>query len=107
AAVSQGPSYCAEVARSSTLRALTASSSTHISGGYPNFGRHPDRVYLERNVPTSNLVLPFDALAIFADDTGHEHLKGCSFFGLGACAVLGSEYDRLIGGPWSEVRRAI
>jgi hypothetical protein len=93
--------------RSSTLRALTASSSMHTCAKHLNFGRHPDRIYLERNVPTSNLVLPFDTLAIFADDTGHEHLKGCSFYGLGACAILGSEYERLIRAPWSQVREAI
>jgi len=44
----------------------------------------------------SNLILPPYAACVFVDDTGHEHLAGTSFYGLGACAVLGCEYDRLI-----------
>jgi hypothetical protein len=56
---------------------------------------------------SSELILPSDALCIFGDETGHEQLAGCSFYGLGACAVLGCDYDRLIRAPWSEIRRAI
>jgi hypothetical protein len=62
---------------------------------------------VSRKTPTSELILPADALCIFADDTGHEHLKGSSFYGIGACGVFGSEYDRLIRAPWSQVREAI
>jgi len=55
----------------------------------------------------SNLILPPYAACVFVDDTGHEHLAGTSFYGLGACAVLGCEYDRLIRVPWSRVRKMI
>jgi hypothetical protein len=55
----------------------------------------------------SNLTLPPQAACVFVDDTGHEHLAGASFYGLGACAVLVCEYDRLIRTPWSDVRHVI
>src|SRR6266436_4368292 len=55
----------------------------------------------------SNLILPPYAACVFVDDTGHEHLAGTSFYGLGACAVLGCEYDRLIRLPWLHVRNVI
>jgi hypothetical protein len=55
----------------------------------------------------SNLTLPTDALCVFVDDTGHEQLAGTSFYGLGACAVLGCEYECLIRAPWSEDRRTV
>jgi hypothetical protein len=52
----------------------------------------------------SQLVLLPETLYIFADETGHEHLAGSSFYGFGGCAVLGRDYERLIAGPWSLVR---
>jgi hypothetical protein len=55
----------------------------------------------------SNLILPPYAACVFVDDTGHEDLAGTSFYGLGACAVLGCEYDRLIRAPWSHVRNVV
>ena len=50
------------------------------------------------------LILEPDGLYVFVDDTGHERLAGQDFYGLGGCAFMGAEYDRLIRGPWSLVR---
>jgi hypothetical protein len=55
-----------------------------------------------------NLVLPDRCLAVFVDDTGHERLvDGHPVYGLGGCAVLGRDLDRLIRTPWCEVRRGV
>jgi hypothetical protein len=43
----------------------------------------------------SNLILPPYAACVFVDDTGHEDLAATSFYGLGACAMLGCEYKEL------------
>lgn len=55
----------------------------------------------------SQLTLLPETLYVFVDDTGHEHLAGSSFYGLGGCAVLGRDYERLIAGPWSLVRLVV
>jgi hypothetical protein len=56
----------------------------------------------------TNLALPSRCLAVFVDDTGHEALPdGQPFYGLGGCAALGHDLDRLVRGPWREVRRQI
>jgi hypothetical protein len=52
----------------------------------------------------TNLTLEPDCLYVFIDDTGHEHLAGSDFYGLGGCAVMGRDYERLIAGPWAAVR---
>jgi hypothetical protein len=52
----------------------------------------------------TNLTLQPDCLYVFIDDTGHEHLAGSDFYGLGGCAVMGRDYERLIAGPWAAVR---
>jgi hypothetical protein len=55
-----------------------------------------------------NLVLPDRCLAVFADDTGHEALvPGHPVYGLGGCAVLASELDRIIRASWREIRRLV
>ena len=47
-------------------------------------------------------------LAVFVDDTGHEELvKGHPVYGLGGCAVLGRDMERLIHQPWRELRMRV
>jgi hypothetical protein len=53
------------------------------------------------------LEIPGRCLAVFVDETGHEELKGQPFYGLGGCASLGRDMERLIYGPWREVRRRV
>src|SRR5262245_18348862 len=48
------------------------------------------------------------SLVVFVDDTGHEALvEGHPVYGLGGCAVMAPELDRLIRQPWREVRRHV
>ena len=48
------------------------------------------------------------ALIVFVDDTGHEALvPGQPVFGLGGCAVMAADLDRLIRHPWLDVRRRV
>jgi hypothetical protein len=55
-----------------------------------------------------NLVLPDRCLAVFADDTGHEALiAGHPVYGLGGCAVLARDLNRVIRAPWCETRRRV
>lgn len=52
-----------------------------------------------------HLTLDPDGLYVFVDDTGHEKLAGDQpYYGVGGCAVMGCDYERLIAGPWSVVR---
>jgi hypothetical protein len=54
------------------------------------------------------LELQTRCLAVFVDDTGHEALvKDQPFYGLGGCAALGRDFERLITQPWKEVRRVV
>jgi hypothetical protein len=54
------------------------------------------------------LELPDRCLAVFVDDTGHEDFpEGHPVYGLGGCAALGRDLERLIEGPWKEVRRQV
>ena len=55
------------------------------------------------------LILSADSLAVFVDDTGDELLQDPfqKVFGLGGCAVMGSNLDKVIRQPWREVRREI
>ena len=54
------------------------------------------------------LVLQDRTLAVFVDDTGHEALvKGQPVYGLGGCAALGRDIDRIINQPWKELRRRV
>jgi hypothetical protein len=56
----------------------------------------------------TNLPLPDGCLAVFVDDTGHEALvKGHPVYGLGGCAVMGRDFERVIWQPWREVRRRV
>ena len=52
-------------------------------------------------------VLRDRSLAVFVDDTGHESLKGQPVYGLGGCAVLGGDYERIINQPWRAVRKHV
>ncbi len=55
-----------------------------------------------------SLILPSDCLVVFVDDTGHEALvKGQPVYGLGGCAVMACNLDRVIRQPWREVRRCV
>jgi hypothetical protein len=47
-----------------------------------------------------NFSYDLDCLLMFVDDTGHERLKGHPMYGLGGCAVLGRDYQRVIVEPW-------
>jgi hypothetical protein len=60
-------------------------------------------------MPTeTNLVLADGCLAVFVDDTGHEALvAGQPVYGLGGCAALARDLDRVIRSPWREVRRRV
>ena len=57
--------------------------------------------------PLPKLVLPDRCLAVFVDDTGHEEFKGQPFYGLGGCAALGRDIERLIYRPWKELRMKV
>jgi hypothetical protein len=47
-------------------------------------------------------------LVVFVDDTGHEDFAvGHPVYGLGGCAALGRDLERLIEWPWKEVRRRV
>jgi hypothetical protein len=57
---------------------------------------------------TDQLILPSRCLVVFVDDTGHEALvPGHTVYGLGGCAVLVEDLERLVRQPWREVRRAV
>jgi hypothetical protein len=54
------------------------------------------------------LILPEKSLVVFVDDTGHEALVlGHPVYGLGGCAAMGKDLDRIIRQPWREVRRKV
>jgi hypothetical protein len=58
--------------------------------------------------PDTNLILSDRCLAVFVDDTGHEALAvGHPVYGLGGCAMLAHELDRVIRSPWREIRRRV
>jgi hypothetical protein len=58
--------------------------------------------------PELTLAIPDRCLAVFVDDTGHEDFpEGHPVYGLGGCAALGRDLERLIEGPWKEVRRRV
>jgi len=47
-------------------------------------------------------------LAVFVDDTGHEALvKGHPVYGLGGCAVMGCDLDRVVRQPWKGIRKRV
>jgi hypothetical protein len=47
-------------------------------------------------------------LLVFVDDTGHEALvPGHPVYGLGGCAVIAGDLERVIRHPWHEVRRKV
>jgi hypothetical protein len=54
------------------------------------------------------VVLNERCLAVFVDETGHEALvKGQPVYGLGGCAALGRDLDRLIYQPWRDLRKRV
>jgi len=60
-------------------------------------------------MPTfTQLILPPGSLVVFADDTGHKALvPDQAVYGLGGCAVMVEDLDRLIRRPWREIRRKV
>src|SRR5439155_9854091 len=51
------------------------------------------------------LKLPEKSLVVFVDDTGHEALvKGHPVYGLGGCAVMADDLERVVRRPWHEAR---
>ena len=56
--------------------------------------------------PCGSLEFAPDCLLFAIDDTGHERLKGQPVYGLGGCAVMGWDYDRVIAEPWKRRRAA-
>src|SRR5215208_3347319 len=55
-----------------------------------------------------NLLLSDRCLAVFVDDTGHEALvRGHPVYGLGGCAAMAEDLDRILRHPWREVRRRV
>jgi hypothetical protein len=56
----------------------------------------------------ASLILPEGSFVVFVDDTGHEALvPGHPVYGLGGCAVMAKDLDRIIRQPWREVRRKV
>lgn len=54
------------------------------------------------------LTIADQSLVVFVDDTGHEALVPCHpVYGLGGCAAMAGDLDRLIRHPWHEVRRKV
>ncbi|HWF96121.1 MAG TPA: hypothetical protein VG291_14285 [Xanthobacteraceae bacterium] len=54
------------------------------------------------------LTLPDSSLVVFVDDTGHERLvEGHNVYGLGGCAVMANDLDRVVCQPWHAVRRKV
>ncbi|MET4037956.1 MULTISPECIES: hypothetical protein [unclassified Bradyrhizobium] len=54
------------------------------------------------------LTIADQSLVVFVDDTGHEVLvPRHPVYGLGGCAVMAGDLDRLIRHPWHEVRRKV
>jgi hypothetical protein len=54
------------------------------------------------------LILPERCLAVFVDDTGHEALvKGDPVYGLGGCAAMSRDLQRIITEPWREIRKRV
>jgi hypothetical protein len=54
------------------------------------------------------LRLPESSLVVFVDDTGHERLvEGHNVYGLGGCAVMANDLDRVVRQPWHAVRRKV
>lgn len=52
--------------------------------------------------------MPNEALVVFVDDTGHEALaKGHPVYGLGGCAVMAPELERVIRDPWRQIRAVV
>jgi hypothetical protein len=55
-----------------------------------------------------HLILQDRCLAVFVDDTGHEALvKNHPVYGLGGCAVMGRDLERVIRQPWKEMRKRV
>lgn len=54
------------------------------------------------------LTLAEQTLVVFVDDTGHERLvEGHPVYGLGGCAAMAHDLERVIRHPWHELRRKV
>jgi hypothetical protein len=57
--------------------------------------------------PTA-LSVPPDCLLVFFDETGHERLPtGHTVYGVGGCAVMMRDYERLVAKPWRDFRQEV
>ena len=57
---------------------------------------------------TGALSVSPDCIVFFIDETGHEELaEGHHVFGMGGCAALARDLDRLVRIPWRQIRRAV
>jgi hypothetical protein len=58
--------------------------------------------------PPTHLSVPLDGLLVFIDETGHERMPGGHVvYGVGACAVMMRDYDRLVVQPWRALRQLV
>jgi Protein of unknown function (DUF3800) len=49
-----------------------------------------------------------DCLLVFLDETGHERMpKGHTYYGIGGCAVLMRDYEKLVRSPWCAFRHLV
>src|SRR2546423_14242926 len=56
----------------------------------------------------NKLILPEGSIVVFVDDTGHEALvPGHPVYGLGGCAVMDKDLDRIIREPWRASRKQV
>src|SRR5229473_8633356 len=65
-----------------------------------------ERAKYRRPAPSGSLHLAPDCLMFAIDDTGHERLRGQPIYGLGGCAVMGRDYNRVVAEPWRRRRAA-
>jgi hypothetical protein len=58
--------------------------------------------------PGQSILRDDRCLAVFVDDTGHETLvKDHPVYGLGGCAAMGRDLDRIVTQPWKEIRKRV
>jgi len=66
------------------------------------------RPHLWTMVKATELKPPPDCLLVFLDETGHERMPtGHTYYGVGGCAVLARDYERLVVTPWRAFRQFV
>lgn len=52
------------------------------------------------------LSVPPECLLVFLDETGHERMpNGHTYYGIGGCAALMRDYQKIIVQPWRALRQ--